>query len=111
MIKLKSILLESNEKYRKDWLKRYEANFTPDDRLIAYHGTTLRNSKLIKQTGFKENSYFSLKPEYSKSITSIYHDIPENKVVVFKVYLPLNSVEFVSSDIFSIRPIKYTETI
>ena len=113
MIKLKSIIFEENENdvWRKDWLKRYRAKFDDKGRLIAYHGTTRKNARLIKQSGFRPHSYFSLDPNYSRSIASTYHDVPEDKVVVFEVHLPLDAVDFVASDIFSTRLIKFEEVI
>ena len=114
MITLKSLIKENQEEHelwRKDWLERYKAKFDEKGRLIAYHGTTKKNSKLIKQSGFKPHSYFSLNPEYSKSITSIYHNVPIDKVIVFEVHLPLDAVDFVASDIYSTREIKFEETV
>lgn len=114
MITLKSLIKENNEEHearKQDWLKRNRAEIDNQGHLIAYHGTTKRNAQLIKQTGFRSHSYFSLNPEYSKRITSIYHNIPEDKVVVFRVHLPLDSIDFVASDIYSTREIKFEETI
>jgi hypothetical protein len=113
MIKLKSLIIEemSDSEWRSDWLRRHEAKFTNDGRLIAYHGTTPKNARIIKGSGFKEGSNFTLKPEYAKSIASTYHDLDETKIVVFTVYLPLDSIGFVSSDIVSNRFINFKETI
>lgn len=114
MIKLKNIIKEiSQEEYdqwrssdeykewRKLWLERHNATFDEKGRLIAYHGTTPNKAKSIKQTGFRSGSYFSLKKEYSRHWG----------IVVFKVALPLDAVDFVASDIKSNRPIKWEEVI
>lgn len=103
--------IEGHKEWRQNWLKRYEAEFTPDGRLIAYHGTPTRNVKSIKANGFRKKSYFSLRPEYSKHIAARYHDTPENKVSVMKVYLPLEKVDFIMGDIYSTEPIPYSEVV
>ena len=100
----------STEEYRKSWLERHKA-IVENGRLLAYHGTPIKNLKSIKQNGFKYKTYFSLRPEYSKQIASRYHDTPEDKVVVIKVWLPLDAIDFVMSDIYSTRVIDYKETI
>ena len=101
---------ESDSKWRSDWLVRHNAKFDKVGRLIAYHGTHTKNLKSIKQNGFRSHSYFSLDPKYSKQIASTYHDVPESKVTVLEVHLPLDSVDFVMADIFSVRIIQYVET-
>jgi hypothetical protein len=101
MIKLKSLLLENNdEARRKDWLERHQATFD-NNRLIAYHGTTPFKAKFIKQNGFKEGSYFTLRPSYAKHWGS----------VVLPVKLPLEAIDFVSSDIIALRNINWAEII
>lgn len=97
--------------YRAGWLKRHNAQYTDDGRLIAYHGTPTKNIKSIKKNGFKERTYFSLRPEYSKRIASTYHDVPEDKVTVLKVALPLDSINFIMSDIYSLRVLSFDETL
>ena len=64
MIKLKNLIKESDENYRNDWLERHDAKFTSDGRLIAYHGTTLKNSELIKKFGIK-NIYYTTDDGYA----------------------------------------------
>ncbi len=113
-ILLKSLLRENDEKHmewRADWLKRHKATYTDDNRLIAYHGTPSKNISGIKKNGFKERTYFSLRPEYSKRIASTYHDMPEDKITVLTVALPLDAIDFISSDIMSLRNIGFDETI
>lgn len=114
MISLKALVeeveSESDSKWRSNWLVRHDAKFDKFGRLIAYHGTPTRNLKSIKENGFRPHSYFSLRSEYSKQIASTYHDVPESKVTVLEVHLPLDSIDFVMSDIFSTRIIKYEET-
>lgn len=109
MIKLRS-LLESTEEYKTDWLSRHNATIE-NNRVLAYHGTPVRNLKSIKLNGFKSKTYFSLRPEYSKQIAATYHDTPEDKVVVLKVWLPLDAIDFIMSDIYSTRVIKFEETL
>ena len=110
MIKLSTLIKESTDEYRKNWLERHNA-VVENGRVVAYHGTPKRNLKSIQQNGFKPHSYFSLRPEYSKRIASTYQDVPENDVVVLKVKLPLDSIDFVMSDIFSTRVINFKETL
>lgn len=110
MIKLKKIILESTDEYRVDWLDRHNA-IIENNRLLAYHGTPKKNLSSIKKNGFRIHTYFSLKEEYSKSIASIYHETPKTNIVVLKVWLPLNAIDFVMSDIYSIRTIKFEEII
>jgi len=110
MIKLFSFIKESIDEYKKRWLELHNA-IIENGKLIAYHGTPKKNLKLIKMKGFRPHSYFSLKPDYSKQIASTYHDTPENKVVVLKVKLPLDAIDFVAGDIFSTRVIKFEETL
>jgi hypothetical protein len=97
--------------YRKSWLERHDATYSPDGRLIAYHGTPSKNISSIKKNGFQYKTYFSLRSEYSKRIASAYHDTPPEKVTVLKVLLPLDAIDFVMGHIYSIRVIKYEETI
>lgn len=117
MIKLKDLIKENwesdeeHEKWKHDWLQRYKAKFDEKGRLIAYHGTPKKNVKSIKQNGFKKKSYFSLDPNYSKRVSSIYHDTPEDKIFVFEVHLPLDAVDFVASDIYSVRPLEFEEVV
>lgn len=114
MIKLKFLIKEISEdeykqwrsskeykKWRKDWLTRHNAKFDGLGRVIAYHGTSPNKAKSIKQNGFNTRSYFSLNPEYSKKWGRF----------VFNVYLPLDAIDFVASDIVAIRPIKFDEVI
>lgn len=101
MIKLKSLLTESDAAFVKDWLERHNAQLDNSGRLIAYHGTTASNAKLIKQNGFKEGSYFSLRKEYSQRWGKY----------VFTVHLPMDAIDFVASDIVAIRPIAYNEIL
>jgi hypothetical protein len=103
-------ITESTEEYRKDWLSRHNATIE-NNRVLAYHGTPVKNLKSIKANGFKIKTYFSLRLEYSKQIASTYHDVPENKVAVLKVWLPLDAIDFVMSDIYSTRVIKFEETL
>lgn len=110
MIKLSQLINESTDEYRKSWLERHNA-IIENGRLVAYHGTPKRNLKSIKLNGFKSHSYFSLRTEYSKQIAARYHDTTEDKVVVLKVKLPLDAIDFVMSDIYSVRVIKYDETV
>ena len=110
MIKLSSLITESTEEYRKSWLERHNA-IVENGRLIAYHATPTKNIKSIKLNGFKEHSYFSLRPEYSKQMASTYHDVSENKITLLKVKLPLDAIEFVASNIYSLRVIKFEETL
>jgi hypothetical protein len=102
---------EAESSYRKSWLERHNAQYTSDGRLIAYHGTPSKNLSSIKKNGFKYKTYFSLRPEYSKQIASTYHDTPPEKVTVLKVFLPLDAIDFIMSDIYSTRVIKFDETI
>ena len=110
MIKLKSLLNESTDEYRKSWLERHNA-IIENGRLVAYHGTPKKNLKSIKMNGFNSHSYFSLKPDYSKRISSIYHDVPENNVIVLRVKLPLDAIDFIAGDIYSTRVINFKETL
>lgn len=70
MIKLKQIINEAfdadHEAWRKSWLERHNATFDERGRLIAYHGTTPVKANLIKQSGFRSGSNFTLRPEYAK---------------------------------------------
>jgi len=109
MIKLMT-LLESAEEYRADWISRHKG-IVEHNRLLAYHGTPIKNLKSIKLNGFKSKTYFSLRPEYSKQIASTYHNTPEDKVAVLKVWLPLDAIDFIMSDIYSTRVIKFEETL
>ena len=97
--------------YRKSWLEKHNATYSSDGRLIAYHGTPSKNISSIKKNGFKYKTYFSLRSDYSKQIASTYHDTPPEKVTVLKVLLPLDAIDFVMGHIYSIRVIKYEETI
>jgi hypothetical protein len=110
MIKLKELILESTEEYRKDWLFRHNAT-VENNRVLAYHGTHVKNLKSIKKNGFYEHSYFSLRYEYSKQIAATYHDISYDKVTCLKVWLPLDAIDFIMSDIYSTRVIKFEETL
>lgn len=114
MIKLKDILKEISQEewvrwrisdeykeWRKDWLKRYRATFDDKGRIVAYHGTTSQKAKLIKQNGFNNSSNFTLRPEYAKHWGR----------TILTVHLPVDAVDFVASDIISIRPIKWEEVI
>jgi hypothetical protein len=114
MIKLKNILREVSQEewekwrisdeykeWRKSWLERHNATFDNKGRLIAYHGTTPNRVKLIKQTGFNNRSNFSLKKDYSRHWG----------IVVLKVGLPLDAIDFCASDIHSIRRIGWEEVI
>ena len=103
-------LLESTEEYRNDWLFRHKAT-VENNRVLAYHGTPTKNLKSIKTNGFRTNTYFSLRPEYSKLIAATYHDISDDKVTCLKVWLPLDAIDFVMSDIYSTRVIKFEETL
>lgn len=109
MIKLKSLLKESTNEYKFDWIERHRG-IIENGKLIAYHGTPKKNLKFIKENGFKPHSYFSLRKEYSRRIASIYQNIPENKIIVLMVKLPLDSIDFVASDIFAIKTILFKET-
>jgi len=115
MIKLKPLLNEisngDRDAWRKDWLERHNAKFDATGRLIAYHATSRPKSKLIQQEGFRQGSYFSLNPEYSKRVVMNYHDLKPSGVVLFTVHLPLDAIDFVASDIVAIRPIQFSETI
>ena len=99
--KSKDLLSEENDEWKRDWLERHNAPLDEKGRLVAYHGTTPNNSKLIKQNGFKKGSYFSLRKEYSKNWG----------IIILKVALPLDAVSFVASDIVSTRPIAWNEVI
>lgn len=110
MIRLKSLLNESTDAYKSDWIERHRG-ILEDGRLVAYHGTTKKNLKSIKENGFKSHSYFSLRPEYSRRIASTYQNVPENKIVVVTVKLPLDSIDFVAGNIFSLRTIEFKETL
>jgi hypothetical protein len=102
VIKLKNLLSESLLDDRgKDWLKRHNAQYDNKGRVIAYHGTFKRLAKLIQRQGFKQGSYFSLEKEYSQHWGEF----------VFEVHLPLDSVDFISSDLVALRPIDFQETI
>jgi len=103
-------ITEVIDDYKSDWIDRYKA-IVENGRIIAYHGTTTKNYKLIKKTGFRKRSYFSIRPEYSKRIVSIYHNIPESKVILMKVKLPLDAIDFVGGDIVSNREIGLDETL
>ena len=103
-------ITESTKEYRKDWMERHNAKLDNIGRLIAYHGTPTRNLKSIQQNGFKPHSYFSLKPNYSKSISATYHNTTEDNVIVIEVHLPLNLIDFVASDIYSLNNIPFKDT-
>jgi len=118
MIKLKHLIREENDRdhkaWRKDWLERHNATFDERGRLIAYHGTPKRNLKSIKNNGFRQGSYFSLKQEYSKRIAVAYHETPEtpeSDIIVLQVKLPMDAIDFVASDIVATRPIQFSEVI
>jgi hypothetical protein len=110
MIKLSTLIQESTEEYRADWIERRRGQ-VKDGRLLAYHGTPTKNLKSIQQNGFKQPSYFSLRPQYSKQIAATYHNVPENRVTVIEVWLPLDAIDFVAGDVYSTRVIKYEETL
>lgn len=112
MIKLMDIVKESLEdETGKDWLNRHGAKIDDKGRVIAYHTTTYKKAKLIKQTGFRSGSYFSLKPEYSRSVVKIYHGLKDRGITTLEVHLPTNSVDFVASILVAVKPIKFEETI
>jgi 2'-5' RNA ligase len=94
-------LKESTDEYKKDWLERHRATFDDKGRLIAYHGTTPNNAKSIKLNGFRTGSNFSLRKEYSRHWG----------IVVFKVHLPLDAIDFIMSDIKATRPIAFSEVV
>lgn len=96
--------------WRQSWLERHQAKFDDKGRVIAYHGTPTKNIPSIKKNGFRPHSYFSLRPEYSKSIASRYHDTAEKNVTVLEVHLPLNLIDFVASDIYSTDTIPFKDT-
>ena len=114
MIKIKNILLEISQeewekwrisdeykKWRKSWLERHKAQFDDKGRIIAYHGTTPQKAKLIKQNGFRSSSNFTLNPDYAKHWGK----------TILTVHLPIDTIDFVASDIVSIRPISWSEVI
>lgn len=110
MIKFKQLLNEVMDAYKSDWINRYQA-VVENGRLIAYHGTTPQNYISIQKNGFKPGAYFSLDSGYSKRITSIYHNIPQKNVILIRVKLPLDAVDFVAGDIVANRTINFNETL
>lgn len=101
---------ETSDEWRNNWLERHQAQLDSSGRVMAYHGTPTKNLTSIKQHGFRPRTYFSLNPNYSKQIASTYHSTPEHKITVLKVFLPLEAIDFVASDIFSTRNIPFKET-
>jgi hypothetical protein len=100
---------ESNDpEWKKDWLERHRAKLDDKGRIIAYHGTPTRNLPSIRKNGFRPRSYFTLRPEYAKSIATTYHDT--DKVTVIEVHLPFDAVDMVMSDIYALRNIPFGET-
>jgi len=85
--------------WRRNWLERHDAKFDDKGRIIAYHGTTPKNAKLIKQTGFKDRSNFTLRPAYAAHWGR----------KVLEVHLPIDAVDFVASDMVSARPLSWEE--
>lgn len=98
------ILYRQTDEYKNhkaDWLKRHGAQFDNKGRILAYHGTRPAVVKLIKQNGFRIGSNFTLKPAYAKHWG----------ITVLKVYLPIDSVTPVSSDLVSDRNIEWNEVV
>lgn len=102
MIKLKNLLLENLYTFKgKDWLSRHNAQFDEKNRVIAYHGTTPNKARQIKLHGFRKGSYFTLDPKYAKHWG----------IFVFKVYLPLNYVNFSVGQLIATTHIPFEKVI
>lgn len=103
MIKLRNLLLENLDTPNgKDWLFRHNAQFDEKNRVIAYHGTSSSKTRQIKSSGvFRAGSYFTLNPKYAKHWGNI----------IFKVYLPLNYIDFVASDLIATSDIPLEKVI
>jgi hypothetical protein len=104
----KDIRENNDVAWKKDWLERHRAKLDDKGRIIAYHGTPTRNLPSIRKNGFRPRSYFTLRPEYAKSIATTYHDT--DKVTVIEVHLPVDAVDMVMSDIYALRNITFGET-
>jgi hypothetical protein len=102
-------MTENNDvKWKQDWLERHRAKLDEKGRIIAYHGTPTRNLPSIKKNGFRPHSYFTLRPEYAKSIATTYHDT--KNVTVIEVHLPIDAVDMVMSDIYALKTIPFGDT-